>query len=64
MSWTVKLDSKGRILIPKELRETLRVETGETILVELQGDLVILKSLQIKKPEDSNVDKLQLFLEG
>lgn len=36
--WKTKLDERGRIYIPKEVRETLQITLGERIYVKLEND--------------------------
>ncbi len=47
---TVKLSSKGQIVIPKEVRETYRLATGMEFTVEFVGDEIRLKPLPIFPP--------------
>ncbi len=37
-----KLSSKNQIVIPREAREALRIKAGDTLLVAVRGDTVIL----------------------
>jgi transcriptional regulator, AbrB family len=39
----VKIDGKGRILIPKELRDKLDLHEGNVLKVYIRGDSIILK---------------------
>jgi len=39
----VRIDSKGRILIPKELRDKLDLHEGNVLKVYIRGDSIILK---------------------
>ncbi len=39
----VKIDSKGRILIPKELRDKLDLHEGDVLKVYVRGASIILK---------------------
>jgi AbrB family looped-hinge helix DNA binding protein len=43
----VKLSSKNQIVIPREIRNVLRVKAGDSLLVVLRGDTVIL----LRKPK-------------
>ena len=38
-----RIDDLGRIVIPKELRKTLRIKTGESLEIFVEGDDIILK---------------------
>jgi len=37
------LSEKGQIVIPKEIREKLKLEKGNVFEIELKGNLIILK---------------------
>jgi AbrB family looped-hinge helix DNA binding protein len=39
----VRIDSKGRILIPKELRDKLDLHEGNVLKVYVRGNSIILK---------------------
>ena len=43
----VKLSSKNQIVIPREIRNVLRVQAGDRLLVVARGDTVIL----LRKPK-------------
>lgn len=43
---TTKITRKGQISIPKSVRERLGVQTGDTIVYEVSGDMVMLKKLE------------------
>ena len=51
-----KLSSKGQIVIPKELREILGLETGEVFAMFGEGDTIILKRLSL--PTDREFEEL------
>ncbi len=38
-----KIDDKGRICIPSEIRKMLNIKSGEKILFQIQGDTIILR---------------------
>jgi AbrB family looped-hinge helix DNA binding protein len=40
---TIKIDKAGRVVIPKEVRDELRLEPGDTIALESEGELVTLR---------------------
>lgn len=42
---TTKLSSKGQIVIPEEIRETMNLKEGDQFVVIGQGDTVILKAI-------------------
>lgn len=41
-----KLDPLGRIVLPKELRKTLKLEEKDPMEIFVEGDLVILKKYE------------------
>jgi AbrB family looped-hinge helix DNA binding protein len=43
---TTTLDSAGRVVIPKPLRDELGLEAGATLRAELQGDVVTLRPVR------------------
>jgi AbrB family looped-hinge helix DNA binding protein len=43
--FTVRLSTKGQIVIPKEIREHLHFREGDTLTMEVQEDMVILRRL-------------------
>ena len=45
-----RIDELGRIVIPKEIRKSLRIKNGESLEVYLDGDSIILKKF-IKKED-------------
>lgn len=42
---TVTVSSKGQIVVPKRIRDALRLKPGMRLQVELQGDRLVLKPL-------------------
>jgi len=46
----VKIDERGRILIPKKIRRELTLRKGDFLALEVSGDTLILKPLhEVKK---------------
>lgn len=43
-----RLSSRGQIVIPKEVRESLAWEAGDHVAVEVQGERVILRRLVLE----------------
>ena len=41
--YTVKLSSKGQIVIPKEVRERLRLEWDPDLILKEEGDALVLR---------------------
>lgn len=42
MSFRVRVDGRGRIVLPKEFRERLGVREGDEVVLMLRGDRIIL----------------------
>ena len=42
---TTKMSSKGQVVIPEEIRDSLRLKEGDQFIVIGQGDTVIFKSI-------------------
>jgi AbrB family looped-hinge helix DNA binding protein len=45
MNTTVTIDKAGRVVIPKGIRDELRLEAGDTLTLESAGERVILRPL-------------------
>ncbi len=41
-----KIDSKGRILIPKKLRRELNLANNENVIIRLEGGKIIIEPLR------------------
>src|SRR6266542_3410939 len=50
MNTTVTLDGAGRVVIPKTLRNALRLQPGDTLELESEGDRVILRPVRSSTP--------------
>jgi len=48
----VKLDEKGRIMLPKRIRKNLKVESGQSLLLSYSNSLVLIKRLKKLKSND------------
>uniref|UniRef100_UPI0025BA8461 AbrB/MazE/SpoVT family DNA-binding domain-containing protein n=1 Tax=Ferroglobus sp. TaxID=2614230 RepID=UPI0025BA8461 len=49
-----KVDEKGRILLPKEIREKLNIKPGDEFLVaDVDKDAVVLKRIDVRKMLES-----------
>jgi len=45
-----KVDTKGRVVIPKDIREKMGITPGEEFLItEIDGDTIIIKRFDVKK---------------
>ena len=50
MNTTVTIDKAGRVVIPKEIRDELRLEAGDTLTLESEGELVTLRPVHGATP--------------
>jgi AbrB family looped-hinge helix DNA binding protein len=46
MNDTITIDKAGRVVIPKKVRDTLRLAAGDTLALEFDGEQVVLKPVQ------------------
>jgi len=46
MAATVTIGKAGRVVIPKEIRDALRLEAGDTLAVESEGERVTLRPVR------------------
>ena len=46
MTTTVTIDKAGRVVIPKEVRDELRLEAGDTLTLESEGERVTLQPVR------------------
>ena len=53
-----KIDDKGRICIPSEIRKMLNIKSGEKILFQIQGDKIILRK---STSMEDFIDKSEAF---
>ena len=53
-----RVDKKGRILLPKEIRDRMNVRPGDEFLITDVGeDAVVLKKIDVKKMLDNLIEK-------
>ncbi len=53
-----KIDEKGRILLPKEIREKLNIKPGEEFLVtDIDKNVVILKRIDVRKMLEDLIER-------
>lgn len=50
MAATVTIDKAGRVVIPKEIRDRLRLEAGDTLAIESKGERVTLRPVRRGAP--------------
>ena len=55
-----KLGSKGQVVIPKEIRESLNLAEGATLTFELSGDSILVRA----EPAPEEVVKRFLSVKG
>ena len=48
MDKIVEMDKTGRVVIPKEIRQALRISGEQPMLIELRKDEIVLKPLHLK----------------
>lgn len=45
-----RIDTKGRIVIPKEIRKRMGIKPGEEFLItEIDGDTIVIKRFDVRK---------------
>lgn len=49
----VKMSPRGQIVIPKDIRAILGLEGGERLAVKAQGDVILLKKVEIPELKKS-----------
>jgi AbrB family looped-hinge helix DNA binding protein len=50
MNTTVTIDKAGRVVIPKEIRDELRLEPGDSLALESEGERVTLRPVHTNPP--------------
>jgi len=50
MATKISIDKAGRVVLPKSLREKMRVEAGDDLLVETEGDRITLRPIRQAAP--------------
>lgn len=53
IAYTVKVDPKGRLSIPAELRKSLGIEPGDTLFVEAEDNGQVLRFAKAENPFDA-----------
>lgn len=48
----VKVDPKGRLTIPRRLREQLEIEPGDTLFVDVDEEQRVLRYVKVENPFD------------
>lgn len=53
-----RIDNLGRIVIPKEIRDTLRIKNGDCLEINIEGEIVTLK----KYSELNNIIEIETII--
>jgi AbrB family looped-hinge helix DNA binding protein len=48
MNATINMDKAGRIVLPKTVRDELRLAAGDSLELEVSGDRIVLRSARVK----------------
>jgi len=57
-----KIDDRGRILLPKDIREELNLKTSEEMFVMSAGkEIIVLKKVNVKKMVEEIIEKVKGF---
>ena len=57
-----KIDDRGRILLPKEIREELNLKPSEEMFVMSAGkEIIVLKKVDVKKIMEDIIEKVKGF---
>ncbi len=56
------LDDLGRVVIPKEIRESLNISSGDFVEISCLNGEIILKPVNVLKP--SKINSLKNFIKG
>jgi len=54
-----KIDDKGRVLLPKELREELRLRPKDELVIDRIDDLLVLKRVNLKMLLEAAIEKVK-----
>jgi len=50
MTTTITIDPAGRVVIPKAIREELRLGAGDSLLLQCDGEAVSLRPVRVGSP--------------
>jgi len=64
MGWIVRLNGKGRIVIPREVREKVGLRKGSILTLEIKDNAIVLSSHYTIANEKPAKEKLKEFLTG
>lgn len=54
MTASIKVDAKGRLVVPQQLRDALGIKPGDTMFVDLDGS--VLRYAKAENPFDMLID--------
>jgi AbrB family looped-hinge helix DNA binding protein len=63
MGEIVEVDEKGRILIPISIRNTLGIEKGVKLVLEIRGSEIVITRIEIQ-PAKQDPEALKGFLQN
>jgi len=63
MGEMVEVDSKGRIVIPIHIRNTLGIEKGAKLILEIRHSEIVITRLE-PEPAKEDPEKLESFLQS
>lgn len=56
------MDQKGRVLIPKELREAAALECGGIIRLAIVNDCIMIKKVELIEVGDQSADAVEAYV--
>lgn len=58
-----RVDDLGRVVIPKEIRDSFKIDIGDPLEIFIQGKTIVLKKYELEKcPEcNSGIDETDLY---
>ena len=62
MGEVVEMDSKGRVVIPSEIRNKLGLSETSTLVVDIRGEEIVLHGISKQFVMESETDNLTDFL--
>ena len=62
MGWIVRLNGKGRIVIPGEVRDRLGIKKGDSLVLDIKDNEIVLTMLETKEKKNTNHNQLANFL--
>ncbi|KPV64045.1 MAG: SpoVT / AbrB like domain protein [Candidatus Bathyarchaeota archaeon BA1] len=57
---TIEMDKSGRVVIPREIRQALKISGEQTLLIELQKEEIVLKPLRLKSDPIKAIAEMNL----